>query len=179
MQGTQNSQNQLQKEQREIILSKFNTKAVVIKTVRTDLDQWNRTESRNKTLHTQSTDLNKEIENDLLKKKGGALTTECPRAKKEPGSLLLLLSCFSHVQLFATLWTVAHQAFLSMVFPGKNTGVSCHFLLQGIFPIQGSKPGLLHYDSLLLISDNRKKINHRWLKDLNVRTKTIQHSKIS
>ena len=65
MQGTQNRQNQLQKEQREIILSKFNTKAVVIKTVRTDLDQWNRTESRNKALHTQSTDLNKEIENDL------------------------------------------------------------------------------------------------------------------
>ena len=22
-------------------------------------------------------------------------------------------------------------------FPGKNTGVSCHFLLQGVFPIQG------------------------------------------
>ena len=29
-------------------------------------------------------------------------------------------------------------------FPGKNTGVSCHFLLQGIFPTQGSNPGLLH-----------------------------------
>ena len=28
--------------------------------------------------------------------------------------------------------------------PGKNTGVSCHFLLQGIFPTQGSKPGLPH-----------------------------------
>ena len=27
-------------------------------------------------------------------------------------------------------------------FPGKNTGVSCHALLQGIFPIQGSNPGL-------------------------------------
>ena len=26
--------------------------------------------------------------------------------------------------------------------PGKNTGVSCHALLQGIFPTQGSKPGL-------------------------------------
>ena len=24
--------------------------------------------------------------------------------------------------------------------PGKNTGVSCHFLLQGIFPTQGSNP---------------------------------------
>ena len=27
-------------------------------------------------------------------------------------------------------------------FPGKNTGVGCHFLLQGIFPIQGSNPCL-------------------------------------
>ena len=27
---------------------------------------------------------------------------------------------------------------------GKNTGVGCHFLLQGIFPIQGSNPGLPH-----------------------------------
>ena len=24
--------------------------------------------------------------------------------------------------------------------PGKNTGVGCHALLQGIFPIQGSNP---------------------------------------
>ena len=28
-------------------------------------------------------------------------------------------------------------------FPGKNTGVSCHFLLQGIFTSQGSNPCLL------------------------------------
>ena len=34
---------------------------------------------------------------------------------------------------FATPWTVAHQAPLSMDFPGKNTGVGCYFLLQGIF----------------------------------------------
>ena len=27
---------------------------------------------------------------------------------------------------------------------GNNTGVGCHALLQGIFPIQGSKPGLPH-----------------------------------
>ena len=26
--------------------------------------------------------------------------------------------------------------------PGKNTGVSCQALLQGIFPTQGSNPGL-------------------------------------
>ena len=28
--------------------------------------------------------------------------------------------------------------------PGKNTGVGCHALLQGIFPTQGSNPALLH-----------------------------------
>ena len=31
-------------------------------------------------------------------------------------------------------------------FSGKNTGVGCHFLLQGIFPTQGSNP---HLSSLL------------------------------
>ena len=35
-------------------------------------------------------------------------------------------------------WSVARQAPLSVDFPGKNTGVSCHFLLQGILLTQGS-----------------------------------------
>ena len=37
----------------------------------------------------------------------------------------------SHVWLSATPWTVAHQAPLSMDFPGKSTGLGGHFLLQG------------------------------------------------
>ena len=41
-----------------------------------------------------------------------------------------ILSCFSHVQLFVTLWTVACQTPLSMGFSSKNTGVGCHALLQ-------------------------------------------------
>ena len=38
----------------------------------------------------------------------------------------------------------------SVHFPGKNTGVGCHFLLQGIFPTQGLNLHLLHWlaDSL-------------------------------
>ena len=32
----------------------------------------------------------------------------------------------------------------SMDFPGKITGLGCHFLLQGISPNQGLNPGLLH-----------------------------------
>ena len=30
------------------------------------------------------------------------------------------------------------------IFSGKTAGVGRHFLLQGIFPTQGSNPGLLH-----------------------------------
>ena len=33
--------------------------------------------------------------------------------------------------------------------PGKNTGVGCHALLQGIFPTQGSNPGLPHCRQIL------------------------------
>ena len=51
---------------------------------------------------------------------------------------------FSRVQFFATSWTVAHQAPLSMgFFSGKNSGMGFHFLLQGIFPTQGSNLPLL------------------------------------
>ena len=33
--------------------------------------------------------------------------------------------------------------------PGKNTGVGCHFLLQGIFPTQGLNSCLLHCRQIL------------------------------
>ena len=48
----------------------------------------------------------------------------------------------SHVQLFATPWTVTPPG--SSDFPGKTTGVGYHFLLQGIFLTQGSSPHLQH-----------------------------------
>ena len=49
--------------------------------------------------------------------------------------------------IFVTPWTVAHQVPLSMDFPGKNTGVYCHFLLQGIFPTQGLNLPLLNWQA--------------------------------
>jgi len=33
--------------------------------------------------------------------------------------------------------------------PGKNTGVGCHALLQGIFPMQGWNPGFPHCGQIL------------------------------
>ena len=46
----------------------------------------------------------------------------------------------SHVQFFATPWTVTLQALLLIDFPRQEDGVGCHFLLQGIFPTQEIKP---------------------------------------
>ena len=51
---------------------------------------------------------------------------------------------FSPVQLFATPGTIAVRLLGQWSFPGKNAGVSCYFLLQGIFPTQGLKQILLH-----------------------------------
>ena len=51
----------------------------------------------------------------------------------------------SRAWLFATPWIVACTKLLHpWDFQGKSTGMGCHFLLQGIFPTQGSNPGLLH-----------------------------------
>ena len=66
---------------------------------------------------------------------------------------IILKDCayiLSHVQHFATLWTIAPRFLCPWGFSGKNTGVGCHFLLQGIFPTQRSNPRLLHWqvDSL-------------------------------
>ena len=39
--------------------------------------------------------------------------------------------------------------------PGKNIGVDCHFLLQGIFPTQGSNLGLPHWGQILYCLSHR------------------------
>ena len=40
-------------------------------------------------------------------------------------------------------WTTPARLLCPWDFPGKNTGVGCHFWLQGIFPIQGRNMSLL------------------------------------
>ena len=63
---------------------------------------------------------------------------------------VVVVELLSHVQLFATPGTVDHQILLSMGFPGKNTGVGCHFLLQRIFATQGWNSCLLHWQAASL-----------------------------
>ena len=71
----------------------------------------------------------------------------------------------SRVQLFAILWTVAHQAPLSMEF--SRQGVGCHFLLQGIFSTQRLSLHLLYIlhwqaDSLQLSTQHASEYEPCW-----------------
>ena len=59
-------------------------------------------------------------------------------------SLLLLHSC-----VWLSEHVFEHRLLCSGDSPGKNTGVGCHFLLQGIFPIQGSNLSFLHCKRIL------------------------------
>ena len=70
-----------------------------------------------------------------------------PLASQKSLNLLTacVLSCFSCVQLFCK--PVIYKPPGSSDHgdsPGKNSGVGCHALLQGIFPIQGLNMSLLH-----------------------------------
>ena len=85
----------------------------------------------------------------------------------------ILLVCFllrlkrdknvSHLQAISSIWRplspwgpldflstyLGNDSLTTMLlcpwnFPGKSTRVGCHFLLQRIFPTQGSNPGLLY-----------------------------------
>ena len=59
-----------------------------------------------------------------------------------------MLSCFSCVQLFTTLWTVAYQAPLSMPFFRQEYWSG--------FPFLGWNPGLLHCSQILYHLSHQK-----------------------
>ena len=58
-----------------------------------------------------------------------------------------LALCVSRSIVSDSLWPQGPYSLWS--FPGQNTGVGSHSLLQGFFPIQGLKPGLPHYRWIL------------------------------
>ena len=69
---------------------------------------------------------------------GSSDLLSCSPLLFNPSKVLVAQSC-------STLCDpVDHQAPLSVEFSSRSTGVGCHFLLQGIFPTQGSYLGLPH-----------------------------------
>ena len=92
--------------------------------------------------------------------------------------IFFVVQSLNHVRFFATPWTIAHQ--FPLDFPGKNTGVGCHFLLQGIFLTQKLNSCLLHcrqilyclsyQGSLILNIDNPKDSKQKLLELINLAT---------
>ena len=65
-----------------------------------------------------------------------------------PSALHRVLCCvLSHSVMFNSLQP--HGLYSPGNSPGQNTGVGSLSLLQGIFPTQGSNPGLLHCRRIL------------------------------
>ena len=88
-------------------------------------------------------DCNKDVE--------GVCVRECVR-----GSVWVLVT--QSCQTLATPWTVAHQTPLSLKLSRRNTGVGCHSLLQGIFLMQWSNPGLLHCRQILYLLNHPRSL---------------------
>ena len=86
----------------------------------------------------QITEKWKEVKDKREKKRKVHLNAKFQRIASKEKKVKLL----SRVRLFATPWTVVYQLLCPWDFPGKNTGLGCHFLLQGIFLIQGSNSHL-------------------------------------
>ena len=59
-----------------------------------------------------------------------------------------VLSCFTHVRLFASPWTVAHQAPLSLGFPRQEYGSGLPFPSPGDLPNPGIEPVSLAFPAL-------------------------------
>jgi len=76
-----------------------------------------------------------------------------------------------------------HRLYSPWNFPGQNTGVGSLFLLQGIFPTQGSNPGLPHGRQILYqLSHKGSPFTYVWKskkrKNIHNRTETLISRKL-
>ena len=71
------------------------------------------------------------------------------RNKHGSANYMVVVQWLSHVQLLEPHGLQPIRLLCPWDSPCKNTGVGCHFLLQGVFPTQGLNPGLLHCRQIL------------------------------
>ena len=60
------------------------------------------------------------------------------------------------------------------IFQAKDTGVGCHFLLQGIFPTPGLNPGLLHCRQILYRLSYKSSDSYLWLQKFDLRDVKVE-----
>ena len=106
-------------------------------------------------------------------------------AKRCPLSLIIVGVCSDMCDSLQPQGLQPTRFFCVWDFPGKNTGVGCHFLLQEIFPNQGSNPqfsSLIHWQvgSLLLVPPGKPekcKLKQQWCTITNWSKWPVKNSK--
>ena len=68
-----------------------------------------------------------------------------------------------------TPWTILSKLLCPGNFPGKDTGVGCHSLLQGIFPALGLNLGLLHCRQILYCLSHQGSFLREWVSFLKLK----------
>ena len=93
----------------------------------------------------------------------------CKKTKKKKKKVTKSKLVRFVAQLCLSLWNPSGSSVHGNS-PGKNTGVGCNSLLQGLFPIQGLNLGLLHCRQILYhlshqgskTSHNIRRVNSSW-----------------
>ena len=83
----------------------------------------------------------------------------------------------SHVWLFATPWTAAHQAPLSTGFSRQENWSGLPFPSPGdLFPTQGLNPGLPHCRQMLYHPSQRSQLFLKWKRSFEIRGLNVKTS---
>ena len=87
--------------------------------------------------------------------------------KREPSCTVGMNACVSRSVMSDSLWVHGLKPirlFYPWNSPGKNTGVGCHSLLQGIFPTQGLNLGLPYCRQIHYYLSHQRSPLHCWWK---------------
>ena len=101
-----------------------------------------------------------------------------PSTESEVKLKVRLLSCVGGLWT-VTLCTVATRLLCPWDFPGKNTGVGCHCLLQGIFPTQGSNLCLLHCRQIVYHLSHQESLKNSLVDCRNVQCMLCKQFKVT
>ena len=88
-------------------------------------------------------------------------TRWCPEVGEAQGDGICVLSVTQCLTLCDPMDYSLSGSSVHGIFPGRNTRVGCHFLLQGILPTQRSNLHLLHWQALLPLSPWEAQLKER------------------
>ena len=102
-----------------------------------------------------------------------AIIKRCLLLGRKATTNLVKVKSLSRVQTLQPCGLKPTRLFHPWDFPGKNTGVGCHFLLQEIFLTQGLNSGLPHYRQTLCHLSHQGSPQHIKSRDIISPTRSV------